>query len=49
MTGLARLWRTGMTRVLTGFVDADDWSERDAIRVVDLIAHRNAERIYELR
>ncbi len=45
----ARLWRTGMTRVLAGFVDADDWSERDAIRVVDLIAHRNAERIYELR
>ena len=44
----ARLWRIGMTRVLTGFVDGDDWSERDAIRVVDLIAHHTAERVYEL-
>jgi len=44
----ARLWRIGITRAVTGFVDADQWSERDAIRVVDLIAHRNAQRIYQL-
>lgn len=44
----ARLWRTGITRAVTGFVDADQWSHRDGIRVVDLIAHRNAERLYEL-
>ncbi|BBZ33534.1 amidohydrolase family protein [Mycolicibacterium confluentis] len=42
----ARLWRIGMTRVLTGFVESGEWSRRDAVRVVDLIAHRNARRIY---
>jgi uncharacterized protein len=45
----ARLWRNGIRDVLQGFVDADEWSEADAIRVVDLIAHGNARRIYELR
>lgn len=45
--GAAR-WRSGMHRVLHGFVDAGDWSEADAIRVVDLIAHRNAARVYRL-
>jgi uncharacterized protein len=44
----ARLWRTGMTRVLAGLVAADDWAERDARRVVDLIAHQNARRVYRL-
>ena len=44
----ATLWRTGIHRVLRGFVDNDDWSEADAIRVVDLIAHENAARIYRL-
>jgi hypothetical protein len=29
-------------------VDDGDWSEIDAIRVVDLIARRNAARIYRL-
>ena len=37
-----------MRRVLSGFVAAGDWCEADAIRVVDLIAHRNAARIYRL-
>ena len=44
----ARLWRNGIRDVLQGFVDADEWSERDAIRVVDLIAHANARRVYRL-
>ena len=44
----ARLWRNGIRDVLQGFVDAGDWSEADAIRVVDLIAHDNARRVYEL-
>jgi uncharacterized protein len=44
----ARLWRDGMRAVLEGFVDADVWSEADALRVVDLIAYRNASRVYGL-
>ena len=44
----ARLWRTGITATLQRFVDADEWSEADAVRVVDLIAHGNAGRVYEL-
>jgi uncharacterized protein len=40
----AALWRNGIHR----FVDADEWSEADAIRVVDLIARKNALRIYDL-
>ena len=44
----ARLWRDGMRRVLGGFVAAGQWSEADAIRVVDLIASGNARRIYAL-
>lgn len=44
----AALWRNGIQRVLSGFVADDDWSEADAIRVVDLIAHVNAARIYRL-
>jgi uncharacterized protein len=44
----ARLWRNGIRRALQGFVDSDEWSERDAIRVVDLIAHDNARRVYRL-
>ncbi len=44
----ARLWRNGTRKVLQGFVDAGEWSEGDAIRVVDLIAHGNARRVYGL-
>ena len=44
----ARLWRNGIHRVLRGFVEDGDWSESDAMRVVDLIAHDNAARIYRL-
>ena len=34
--------------MLQGFVDAGEWSEADAIRVVDLIAHGNARRVYHM-
>ncbi|WP_077081024.1 amidohydrolase family protein [Mycobacterium numidiamassiliense] len=44
----AQLWRNGIHRVLRGFVDNDDWSEADALRVVDLVAHENSARIYRL-
>lgn len=44
----AALWRRAMVRVLGSFVSDGDWSEADAIRVVDLIAHGNATRIYSL-
>jgi predicted TIM-barrel fold metal-dependent hydrolase len=44
----ARLWRNGIRKVLQGFVDAGEWSERDAVRVVDLIARDNARRVYAL-
>lgn len=44
----AALWRNGIHRVLRDFVEHGDWSEADAIRVVDLIAHDNAARIYRL-
>lgn len=42
----AALWRNGIHRVLRDFVAVGDWSEDDAIRVVDLIARENAARIY---
>ncbi len=42
----ATLWRNGIHRALRGFVAGGDWSEADAIRVLDLIAHGNAARIY---
>jgi uncharacterized protein len=44
----AALWRNGIHHVLGGFVDNGDWSAKDAIRVVDLIAYQNAARIYRL-
>lgn len=44
----ARLWRNGLRNILQGFVVADEWGEVDAIRVVDLIAHANARRVYGL-
>lgn len=44
----ATLWRNGIHRVLSEFVADGDWSEADAVRVVDLIAHDNAGRVYQL-
>ncbi|MCX2929607.1 amidohydrolase family protein [Mycobacterium sp. CVI_P3] len=42
------LWRAGMAAVLTGFVERGQWSQADAIRVVDLIGRDNARRVYAL-
>ncbi|MEB4209941.1 amidohydrolase family protein [Mycobacterium sp. 94-17] len=42
------LWRRGIERVLRDFVHRGEWSEADAIRVVDLIARENAARIYRV-
>lgn len=44
----AVLWRSAIHRVLRSFVDSGDWCESDAIRVVDLIAHENSARVYQL-
>ncbi|WP_157011598.1 amidohydrolase family protein, partial [Mycobacterium celatum] len=44
----AALWRNGIRQILGAFVADGDWSEADAVRVVDLIAYRNAARIYHL-
>ena len=44
----ATLWRSAFYRVARDFVDNEDWCESDAIRVVDLIAHDNSARIYDL-
>ena len=44
----AALWRNGIHRALGEFVEAGDWREADAIRVVDLIAHDNAARLYRV-
>jgi uncharacterized protein len=44
----ATLWRNGIHRVLCAFVEGGDWSEADAMRVVDLIARDNATRIYRV-
>jgi uncharacterized protein len=44
----AALWRNGIHRVLRAFVEGGDWSEADAMRVVDLIARDNAARLYRV-
>jgi predicted TIM-barrel fold metal-dependent hydrolase len=44
----ARLWRTGMTKALTSFVAAGEWSATDAIRVADMMGAANARRVYGL-
>lgn len=42
------LWRRGFAAVVGGWVAADEWSERDAIRVLRMIGAENAERVYGL-
>ncbi|MBT2521527.1 amidohydrolase family protein [Arthrobacter sp. ISL-28] len=44
----ARLWRNAITKVVGGWIDDDDWSEADARKIVQLIAHGNARRVYAL-
>jgi hypothetical protein len=40
------LWRRSMAQVLGRWVREGDWSEADAIRVAEMIAHGNARRVY---
>ena len=42
------LWRRAMGQVLGGWIRAGDCTEHDAIRIVDMIAVHNAERVYGL-
>ena len=44
----SRLWRDGMASVLTDFVEREQWSVADAIRVAGLVGNHNARRVYEL-
>jgi predicted TIM-barrel fold metal-dependent hydrolase len=44
----AVLWRRGISRVIGGWVENGDWSREDAERVLRLIGHQNAERVYKL-
>jgi predicted TIM-barrel fold metal-dependent hydrolase len=44
----AVLWRRGMSKVIGHWVEAGDWSPYDAERVIQLIGHQNAERVYRL-
>lgn len=42
----ARLWRRGLAIALQEFVDADEWSAEEAIRVAHLVCEGNARRVY---
>lgn len=44
----SRLWRDGMTTVLTGFVDRGEWSLDDARHVAGLVGRENSIRLYGL-
>lgn len=44
----ALLWRRAMAGVLRGFVDAGEWDEADAVRVLTMIGADNARRVYGL-
>ncbi|HTW21333.1 MAG TPA: amidohydrolase family protein [Mycobacteriales bacterium] len=44
----ALLWRRGIARAASRWVDADEWSVADARRVCELIGADNARRIYDL-
>ncbi|WP_254920323.1 amidohydrolase family protein [Blastococcus mobilis] len=42
------LWRRGMSRIVGMWVRDGDWSRGDAERVLRLVGHQNAERVYRL-
>ena len=44
----AKLWRDGISSALADFVDRQQWSIGDAMRVANLIGRDNANRIYQL-
>ena len=45
----AKLWRDGMASVLADFVDRQQWSASDAMRIANLIGRDNANRLYRFR
>lgn len=42
------LWRRSVATTFSSWVEAGDWSAADAERVVDMVAHENARRVYQL-
>ncbi len=44
----ARLWRRGMSRVLTEWVDAGECSAADGQRIASMVGRENAVRVYDL-
>jgi len=44
----AHLWRRGMTRALTAWVDDGEASAADAARIASMIGRENAQRVYRL-
>ena len=44
----ARLWRTGMARVLSAWIDAGELSPTDGLRIARMIGRDNARRLYHL-
>ena len=42
------LWRRAVDEVIGSWVTRGDWSHADAVRVLHLIGHENAERVYQL-
>jgi predicted TIM-barrel fold metal-dependent hydrolase len=44
----ALLWRRGILRAVGAWVDADEWSVEDGLRVARMIGRENAERVYRL-
>ncbi|MGW3470075.1 amidohydrolase family protein [Saccharopolyspora sp. NPDC000995] len=40
------LWRRGLHRTLSAWVEEGEWSSRDALRVATMIGKENAERVY---
>ncbi|WP_424535066.1 amidohydrolase family protein [Sphaerisporangium viridialbum] len=44
----ALLWRRGMTRALTAWVEEGEWTPADAVRVATMIGRSNAARVYGL-
>jgi len=44
----ARLWRSGLATALQEFVDRDEWSAAEALRVARMVCEENAHRVYAL-
>lgn len=44
----AQLFRRGLTRVVDGWIEADEWSVADAERLIRKVCDENARRAYEL-